>query len=156
MGRSVKVKKLYSDAIIPTYAHKGDAGADLHAYEDVVIEPGKWFLVSTGISIAMPIGWVGLIHPRSGLAWRRGVTVLNAPGTIDSGYRGEIKVNLISHGSVPFYIYKGDRIAQIVFQRYEQADFFEVNDLEVTERGEGGHGSTGGINGTLEIQENKN
>lgn len=141
----VKIKKLYPDAIVPTYAHKGDAGADLYSYEDVVIHPGNWILVSTGICIAMPVTWVGLVHPRSGLAVRLGVTVLNAPGTIDSEYRGEIKVNLINHGSVPFVVQKGDRIAQIVFQRYEQADFFEVSDLTVTQRGLGGHGSTGGI-----------
>ena len=145
VGKMVKIIRLNDSAIIPSYAYKGDAGADLHSCESVIIEPGNWRLVSTGISIAMPVGWVGLVHPRSGLAYKQGVTVLNAPGTIDSGYRGEIKVNLINHGSIPFHISPGNRIAQIVFQRFEQADFFEVTDLDTTTRGEGGHGSTGGF-----------
>lgn len=93
----------------------------------------------------MPSRWVGLVHPRSGLAFKHGVTVLNAPGTIDSGYRGEIKVNLINLGPTFFEVKKGDRIAQVVFQNYEQADFFESDNLDDTSRGEGGHGSTGGF-----------
>jgi dUTP pyrophosphatase len=149
IGRMVKIKKIWEDAIIPTYAKKGDAGADLYSHEDVIIEPKSWSLVHTGIAIAMPSGWVGLVHPRSGLAFSKGVTVLNAPGTVDSGYRGEIKVNLINHSSVPAIISKGDRIAQIVFQQYEQADFLEVDELDPSERGANGHGSTGGFNGTV-------
>lgn len=150
IGKMVKVKKLYEDAIIPRYAHEGDAGADLYSYEDYILQPGQHRLISTGIAIAMPVAWVGLVHPRSGLAAKYGVTVLNSPGTVDCGYRGEIKVNLINHGSAPFRITEGDRIAQIVFQRYEQADFFEVEDLSVTDRGENGHGSTGGFNGPVQ------
>lgn len=146
VGRMVKIKKIWDDAIIPTYAKMGDAGADLYSNEDLTIKPGNWTLVGTGISIAMPPGWVGLIHPRSGLAFSRGLTVLNAPGTVDSGYRGEIKVNLINHSSDLALIFKGDRIAQIVFQQYEQADFLEVDELDATERGLSGHGSTGGFN----------
>jgi dUTP diphosphatase len=148
-GRMVKLKKLYSDAIIPTYAKKGDAGADLYSYQDAYLMPGAWGLISTGISIAMPPSWVGLIHPRSGLSAKKGVTVLNAPGTVDSGYRGEIKVNLINLGVEPLSISKGDRIAQIMFQVFEQADFLEVDELDTTERGDGGHGSTGGIDGAF-------
>lgn len=143
IGKMVKVKKLYTDARFPAYAHKGDAGADLYSYKDIILGPGQSKLIPTGICIAMPSGWVGLIHPRSGLAAKYQVTVLNAPGTVDSEYRGEIQVNLINHSKNPFVINKGDRIAQIVFQRYEQADFFEVTDLTVTERGDNGHGSTG-------------
>lgn len=143
IGRMVKVKKLYEDAEIPTYAKKGDAGADLYSYDDVYLMPGTWALVRTGIAIAMPPAWVGLVHPRSGLAAKKGVTVLNAPGTVDSGYRGEVLVNLVNHSSAPVAIAKGDRIAQIVFQQYEQADFLEVEELDETERGIGGHGSTG-------------
>lgn len=143
IGRMVKIKKLYADAELPTYAKKGDAGADLYSYDDIYLMPGKWSLVRTGIAIAMPPSWVGLLHPRSGLAAKKGVTVLNAPGTVDSGYRGEVLVNLVNHSSAPVSIAKGDRIAQIVFQQFEQADFLEVQELDVTERGEGGHGSTG-------------
>lgn len=150
-GNMVKVKKLYEDASVPTYSHKGDAGADLYSYEDLQILPGEHKLISTGISIAMPPTWVGLVHPRSGLAAKKSVTVLNAPGTVDSGYRGEVMVNLVNHGSETVSIAKGDRIAQIVFQRYEQADFLIVDELESSSRGANGHGSTGGyINGTTE------
>lgn len=145
IGRMVKIRKLHPDAVIPTYAKKGDAGADLYANVDTYIMPGEWSLIGTGIAIAMPPGWVGLIHPRSGMAAKLGVTVLNAPGTVDSGYRGEVLVNLINHSTVPVAISKGDRIAQIVFQQHEQADFLEVEELDNTDRGEGGHGSTAGI-----------
>jgi len=148
-GNMIKVKKLHPDARIPTYAKKGDAGADLYAYEDVTLTTGARFLMPTGIAIAMPSSWVGLVHPRSGLAARAGVTVLNSPGTVDSGYRGEIKVNLINLGHLTYTVRKGDRIAQIVFQRFEQGDFLEVAELDITDRGEGGHGSTGGMNGTV-------
>jgi dUTP pyrophosphatase len=142
---SVPVKKLYSDAIVPTYATEGDAGADLYAYESVNILRYGFALVGTGIALAIPAGYVGLVHPRSGLAVKSGITVLNAPGTIDSGYRGEIKVNLINLGLRHKGIAKGDRIAQIVFQKYSEADFQEVTELDETVRGIGGHGSTGGI-----------
>ncbi len=146
LGTMVKIKKLYEDAQVPCYANKGDAGADLYSYENVIIEPRQFVLVSTGISLAMPVRWVGLVHPRSGLAAKHGITVLNSPGTVDSGYRGEIKVNLINLSDTTFAISKGDRIAQIVFQQVEQADFLEVDSLEATERGIWGHGSTGGFN----------
>lgn len=144
---SVPVRKLHADAILPTYAHVGDAGADLYSYNDLEILPGEYALVDTGIALAIPEGYVGLVHPRSGLATRLGVTVLNAPGTVDSGYRGEIIVNLVNHGSVPVRIRKGDRIAQIVFQAYENAAFEQVIGFESTDRGENGLGSTGGFGG---------
>lgn len=139
----VKIKKLYPDAILPTYAKEGDAGADLYSNEDVILYPGQRALVKTGISISMPNSYVGLVHPRSGMAAKFGVTVTNAPGTVDSGYRGEVMVNLINHGIEPFYITKGDRIAQIVFQQFSRANFEEVDSLDDSERGSGGHGSTG-------------
>ena len=141
----VPVRRLDPDLPLPAYAHPGDAGADLVAAEDVTLEPGERKLVPTGIAIALPDGYVGLVHPRSGLAHRLGVTVLNAPGTVDSGYRGEIKVNLVNHdpaGTVK--IARGDRIAQLLVQRVERADFRPVDALPETVRGTGGHGSTGG------------
>jgi dUTP pyrophosphatase len=149
-GNMVKIKKLHPEATIPTYAHKGDAGADLYSCEDVLLLPGRYKLISTGIAIAMSPSWVGLVHPRSGLAAKHGVTIVNAPGTVDSGYRGEIKVNLINLGQEAVQISKGDRIAQLVFQRFEQADFLEVDELEITDRGENGFGSTGGLSGRIQ------
>lgn len=141
----VAVRRLVADVPLPTYAHPGDAGADLAAACDIELGPGEWALVPTGVAIALPPGYVGLVHPRSGLAARLGVTLLNAPGTIDSGYRGEIKVNLINHDhrrSVS--IAKGDRIAQLLVQRVERAEFRVVEELPASARGDGGHGSTGG------------
>jgi dUTP pyrophosphatase len=146
----VQIMKLHKDAIIPTYANPGDAGADLYSCEDVYFPPGHHQLIDTGIAIAIPYGWVGLVHPRSGLAARLGVTVLNAPGTVDAGYRGNIMVNLINHGSEPVTIVKGDRIAQLVFQQVDQATFVPVRELDSTVRGVGGHGSTGGIDGWVQ------
>jgi dUTP pyrophosphatase len=141
----IPVRRLDPDLPLPAYAHAGDAGADLVAAEDVVLAPGERKLVPTGIAVALPDGYVGLVHPRSGLAHRLGVTVLNAPGTVDAGYRGEIKVNLVNHdraGTVK--ISRGDRIAQLLVQRVERAVFRPVDDLPETVRGAGGHGSTGG------------
>jgi dUTP pyrophosphatase len=139
------VQRLDPDLPMPSYAHTGDAGADLYAAADVELAPGQRALVPTGVAIALPDGYVGLVHPRSGLAHRLGVTVLNAPGTVDSGYRGEILVNLINHDPVtPARIARGDRIAQLVVQRVERADFVEVEELSDSSRGAGGHGSTGG------------
>jgi dUTP pyrophosphatase len=141
----VPVRRLDSDLPLPAYAHPGDAGADLVAAEDVVLAPGECRLVPTGVAIALPDGYVGLVHPRSGLAHRLGVTVLNAPGTVDAGYRGEIKVNLVNHDrSATVKISRGDRIAQLLVQRVERAVFRPVDELPETVRGTGGHGSTGG------------
>ncbi len=141
----VAVRRLVPDLPVPTYAHPGDAGADLMAARDVELGPGERALVPTGVAIALPEGYVGLVHPRSGLAARLGVTVLNAPGTIDAGYRGEILVNLINHDRTNIVkIARGDRIAQLVIQRVERADFQLVDELPDTARGAAGHGSTGG------------
>jgi dUTP pyrophosphatase len=141
----VPVRRLDPDLPLPAYAHPGDAGADLVAAEDVELGPGERRLVPTGIAVAIPDGYVGLVHPRSGLAHRLGVTVLNAPGTVDCGYRGEILVNLVNHDPVAtVHILRGDRIAQLLVQRVERAGFHVVEELPETVRGAGGHGSTGG------------
>jgi dUTP pyrophosphatase len=145
---TVPLRRLDPDLPVPAYAHPGDAGADLLAARDVEIGPGERALVPTGVAIALPDGYVGLVHPRSGLAARLGVTVLNAPGTVDSGYRGEILVNLINHDRANVAkISRGDRIAQLVVQRVERARFAVVDELAETSRGAGGHGSTGGHSG---------
>ncbi|MDG4767002.1 dUTP diphosphatase [Solwaraspora sp. WMMD406] len=141
----VPLRRIDPELSLPGYAHPGDAGADLVAAEDVELAPGTRALIRTGVAIALPEGYVGLVHPRSGLAARLGVTVLNAPGTVDAGYRGEILVNLINHDPViPAKISRGDRIAQLVIQRVEQADFYLVDELPDSVRGRDGHGSTGG------------
>ena len=142
----VAVRRLDPHLPLPSYAHPGDAGADLVAAEDVELAPGGGrALVRTGVAVALPEGYVGLVHPRSGLASRLGVTVLNAPGTVDAGYRGEIMVNLVNHDPrEPAKISRGDRIAQLVVQRVERAHFSAVDELPQSRRGAGGHGSTGG------------
>lgn len=136
--------KLLNGGVAPTYARAGDAGADLRSAEDLVyIAPGERKLIKTGVSIALPDGYVALVHPRSGLALKNGITVLNTPGTIDSGYRGEIGVILYNAGDDVFAVDRGDRIAQVVIQRFETAEFEVVDALTDTERGDGGFGSTG-------------
>ena len=139
----LKIKKLSEDAIIPFYAHPGDAGLDLFSVEEVTIEPGKRKLVATGISIELPKNTEAQVRPRSGLALKYGVTVLNSPGTIDEGYRGEIKVILINHGEEAFKINKGDKIAQMVIMPVLTVGIEEVEILNDSERGEGGFGATG-------------
>jgi dUTP pyrophosphatase len=139
----VQIKKVHPDAIIPKYQTAGAAGVDLCSIEDVSIGEGDKALVATGLSMAIPQGWEGQVRPRSGLAAKSALTVLNTPGTIDSDYRGEVKVILINHGHGVFHVRKGDRIAQMVFTPVAQADFAEVEDLESTDRGAGGFGSTG-------------
>ncbi|EFQ84182.1 dUTP diphosphatase [Aeromicrobium marinum DSM 15272] len=130
---------------LPAYAHPGDAGADLVTTVDAVIGPGERRLLPTGLAIALPTGYAAFVHPRSGLALRHGVSVVNTPGTIDSGYRGEISVVLINHDlTEPVRLSRGDRIAQLVVQRVEHAVFHEVDALDRTGRGAGGYGSTGG------------
>ena len=127
-----------------SYAHAGDAGADLRTAQDVTLRPFERALVPTGVAIALPAGYVALVHPRSGLAVKQGVTVLNAPGTVDAGYRGEIKVPLINmdpNNTVQFH--RGDRIAQLVIQRYVEANFIEANKLPGSDRSTKGFGSTG-------------
>jgi dUTP pyrophosphatase len=130
----------------PAYAHPGDAGADLVTGVDVVLAPGERALVPTGVAIALPEGYVALVHPRSGLAARHGLSIVNTPGTVDAGYRGEIKVLLINHDPHDeIRLRRGDRIAQLVIQRVETARFVEVETLPTSLRGEGGYGSTGGF-----------
>ena len=141
----VHLRRLDPDLPLPAYAHPGDAGADLVAAADVELAPGERKLVPTGVALALPDGFVGLVHPRSGLATRLGVTVLNAPGTVDAGYRGEILVNLVNHDPAETVkIARGDRIAQLLVQRVARAVFHVVDELPDTARGAGGHGSTGG------------
>jgi dUTP pyrophosphatase len=130
---------------LPGYALAGDAGADLSSAEDVELAPGERAVVRTGIAIALPVGYAAFVHPRSGLAAKHGVTLVNAPGTIDSGYRGEIKVILLNTDTArPVSLRRGDRIAQLVVQRVEQVRFREVTALPGSARGEDGFGSTGG------------
>ncbi|WP_235436277.1 dUTP diphosphatase [Arthrobacter sp. RIT-PI-e] len=132
----------------PTYATEGDAGADLRSTTDLVLLPGERALVPTGVAMALPSGYVGLVHPRSGLAARHGVTIVNAPGTVDAGYRGEIKVCLLNTDArEPVRISRGDRIAQLLIQRVEHARFSVVQELPASARGTGGFGSTGGFTG---------
>jgi dUTP pyrophosphatase len=140
----IRCTQLHSDLPIPNYAHIGDAGADLVSAESITLEPGMRAAVSTGLSVEIPLGYVGLVHPRSGLAIKNGISMVNTPGTIDSGYRGEIKVLLINHDqNVAFQVNRGDRIAQLVIQKVERAHFVQVDSLDETARGAGGFGSTG-------------
>jgi dUTP pyrophosphatase len=139
----IKIQCLVPHARVPEYAHPGDAGADLFAAEDCEILPGKWLAVSTGLAAEVAIGYELQVRPRSGLAIKKGVTVLNAPGTIDAGYRGEIKVILINHGDSAFSIEIGDKIAQMVLAEVSIGEFTVVKELTDSVRGVGGFGSTG-------------
>lgn len=142
----IDLKLLDAGMTPPSYAHAADAGADLCSAIDFVLEPFERKVVPTGIAIALPIGYAGFVHPRSGLSSKHGVTVVNAPGTIDAGYRGEIKVPLINlDATTPLRIARGDRIAQLVIQEIRQADFQLVDNLDDSDRGAGGFGSTGGV-----------
>jgi dUTP pyrophosphatase len=138
------VRRLDPSLPLPAYAHPGDAGADLRAATDVVLPPGGRATVGTGIAIAVPDGYAAFVHPRSGLASRHGVTLVNAPGTVDAGYRGEVKVVLLNTDpDEPFTVRRGDRIAQLVVQPVTRARFLDAAELPPTPRGEGGFGSTG-------------
>jgi dUTP pyrophosphatase len=142
----ILISRLDAEVPLPSYAHPGDAGADLTTTVDVLLGPGERALVPTGISIALPEGYVALVHPRSGLAARFGVSIVNAPGTVDAGYRGEIKVMLINlDPRDPVALQRGDRVAQLVIQQVERARFVEVDSLPGSVRGDGGYGSTGGF-----------
>ncbi|QLL24923.1 dUTP diphosphatase [Actinobacteria bacterium IMCC26103] len=144
MAVKVLVTRLDKDLPLPNYAKSGDAGADLVSRVDFTLAPGERKLVPTGISIALPDGYVALVHPRSGLAIKHGVTMVNSPGTVDAGYRGELQIILINHDqkeSISFQ--RGDRIAQLVIQQVERAEFIEVENLPGSGRGTGGFGSTG-------------
>jgi dUTP pyrophosphatase len=141
----VLIRRLDPGLPLPGYAHPGDAGADLVAATDVQLAPGQRAVVPTGMAIALPDGYAAFIHPRSGLAARHGITVVNAPGTVDAGYRGEIKVTVLNTDATRIVRFaRGDRIAQLVIQRVERATFHEVEVLPGSARGDGGFGSTGG------------
>jgi len=140
----VLITRLDSSVPLPSYAKGGDAGADLTTTIDFTLAPGERQLVPTGIAIALPDGYVALVHPRSGLALKAGVTLVNAPGTIDAGYRGEISCILINHDRFESISFKrGDRIAQLVIQKVERADFIELSELPGSGRSSDGFGSTG-------------
>jgi len=143
MTMTVSFKRISPDASLPSYAHPGDAGMDLKSAEDAVVEPGARLLVHTGLVMALPEGYEAQVRPRSGLALKNGITVLNTPGTIDEGYRGEVGVILFNTGDTAFRIAKGDRIAQMVIAPVTRAQIVEAADLGSTERGVGGFGSTG-------------
>ena len=140
----VQIQRLDKDLPLPEYARPGDAGMDVYSTIDCSLAPGARATIPTGIAIALPEGYVCLVHPRSGLAAKNGISIVNTPGTIDSGYRGEIKVILINTDQQEtFEIKRGDRIAQLVFQKFESARFYEVENLPESQRGAGGFGSTG-------------
>ena len=139
----LKIKKLSPEAVVPTYSHPGDAGLDLVSIEAAMLQPSSSQLIRTGIAIELPIGTEAQVRPRSGLALKHQITVLNTPGTIDAGYRGEVGVILINHGTQPFQVEKGMRIAQLVIAPVLQARVEVVPDLETTARATGGFGSTG-------------
>lgn len=146
----VLVQRLDPQVALPSYAHPGDAGLDLVTTEDAELAPGERALLPTGIAIALPPGYAAFVHPRSGLAVRHGVSLVNAPGTVDAGYRGEIRVSVINlDATAPVTFRRGDRIAQLVVQRVEHAVLHEVERLPGSDRGEGGFGSTGGHAGTV-------
>jgi dUTP pyrophosphatase len=150
VSTSLAIVRLDPDLPLPARAHDGDAGVDLYSAEDVRLGPGQRALVRTGVAVAIPHGMVGLVHPRSGLAARVGLSIVNSPGTIDAGYRGEIKISLINlDPAEPIVIRRGDRIAQLVVQQVELVDLVEVVSFDEaglagTTRGDGGHGSSGG------------
>ena len=144
MSVKVLIKRLDPGVPLPIYAKGGDAGADIVSAVDITLAPGERALVPTGISIALPDGYVALVHPRSGLAIKHGVTMVNAPGTVDAGYRGELKLILINHDRTESVSFKrGDRVAQLVIQQVERAEFIEVQELPGSGRGTDGFGSTG-------------
>jgi dUTP pyrophosphatase len=144
----VAVRRLDPDVPLPAYAKPGDAGCDLVTTVDAVVPPGERVLLPTGIALALPEGYAGFVHPRSGLALHHGVGLVNAPGTIDAGYRGEVKVVLVNHDlRETLHLKRLDRVAQLVVQRVERVHWDEVDELTETERGAGGHGSTGGWGG---------
>jgi dUTP pyrophosphatase len=142
-GVELQVVRLDPDLPLPSYAHEGDAGLDLTAAADVHLEPGSRAAVPTGLRIRVPAGWVGLVHPRSGLARRHGVTVANAPGTIDAGYRGEVQVLLVNLGDDAVTLHRGDRVAQLLLQEVGHATLVVVDELDGSVRGDGGFGSSG-------------
>ena len=140
---TLKFKRIHPDATLPSYAHPGDAGMDVRSVDDLVIAPGSRALVHTGLVMMLPPGYEAQVRPRSGLALKKGVSVLNTPGTIDEGYRGEVGVILVNFGEEDFSVAKGDKIAQIVVAPVTVAEIIEADEVDETQRGEGGFGSTG-------------
>lgn len=143
MTEQIRVKRLHPDAKIPKAAKVGDVAFDLYSVIDYELKSGERYAVPTGIAIEIPVGYEGQVRPRSGLALKDGITVLNTPGTIDSGYRGEVKTIMINHGDISFKITKGMRISQLAIRPVPKVEFIEVDELSDTDRGEGGFGSTG-------------
>ncbi|MEI8222255.1 MAG: dUTP diphosphatase [Actinomycetes bacterium] len=144
MTVEILITRLDPGVPLPAYAKPGDAGADLCSRIDFILQPGERALIPTGISVALPNGYVALVHPRSGLAIKHGISMVNTPGTVDAAFRGELQIILINHDlHEPFEIKKGDRIAQLVIQKVERAEFVEVDSLPGTHRSDGGFGSTG-------------
>ena len=139
----IKIKKVHEKAIVPKYARRGDAGMDVYSVEGLIVKSKERKLISTGISFEIPEGFEIQVRPKSGLALNHGLTIVNTPGTLDSGYRGELKVILLNTGENDYEIKPGEKIAQIVLARYEQAEIEEVSELSESERGAGGFGSTG-------------
>ena len=139
----IKIKKLSPEAIIPNYAHEGDAGMDVYSIEDVILKPGDRALIPTGLSFEIPRGFEIQVRPKSGLALKQGLTIVNTPGTLDSGYRGELGVILLNTSNAYYEVKKGEKIAQIILARYEEAKIEEVTELADSSRGEDGYGSTG-------------
>ena len=140
----VKIKRLDQELPLPRYVNPGDAGLDLYSAVDVVIEPMRRVMIPTGVAIALPEGYAGFVQPRSGLAAKKGLSIVNTPGLVDSGYRGELKVIAINtDADEPITIARGERVAQLVVQRVPAVELVEVDELDATERGEGGFGSTG-------------
>ena len=140
----IKLQQLDPDLPVPKYAHRNDAGCDLYSRSDLILKPGERALMPTGIQIAIPVGYAGFIQPRSGIALTHGISIVNSPGIIDSSYRGEIKVILINlDKKKTVKLKKGEKVCQLTIQKVEKADFELVDDLDKTERGGGGFGSTG-------------
>lgn len=140
----LRLRRLDTGLPLPRRAHPTDAGIDLYSAEDLTLAPGERALVGTGVAVALPVGTVGLVHPRSGLAWKQGLSIVNAPGTIDADYRGEVKVCLVNTDrTTPVTVGRGDRIAQLLVQAVSLCDVVEVDELDETVRGAGGYGSTG-------------
>ncbi|MDR2973847.1 MAG: dUTP diphosphatase [Propionibacteriaceae bacterium] len=147
----ISVRRLCDGAQLPSYAHEDDAGADLVVVEDLSLQPGQRAVVGTGLAVAIPVGYAGMVFPRSGLAARSGLTLVNSPGLIDAGYRGEIRLCLLNTDRhSPITLKRGDRVAQLVIQKVEHARFDEVDTLDSTDRGSGGYGSSGGVAGWQE------
>ena len=139
----IKIQKINNDAVIPHYVHRGDAGMDLYSVEEVILAAGERKLIGTGLKFEIPMGFELQVRPKSGLAANFGVTVLNAPGTVDSGYRGEVKVILYNSSKNDYQVKRGEKIAQAVIAKYEEAEIEEATELGETSRGDGGFGSTG-------------